>query len=81
MFRTACFWIISEVFRQNTEVIMPIVEVAAGGSIKIPRILIKKYRIRKGLRVNVTDENGVITVRPVLADCVRLARKAVKAGM
>jgi hypothetical protein len=60
---------------------MPIVEVAAGGNVKIPSKLVKKYRIRKGVRVNVSDENGVVTIRPLLADCVRLARIAVKSGM
>jgi antitoxin component of MazEF toxin-antitoxin module len=57
---------------------MPIVEVAAGGNIKIPNKLVKKYRIRKGARINVSDENGVITIRPLLADCVRLARLTLK---
>jgi len=52
------------------------IEVARGGNVKIPSEIRKKYRIRKGIEVNVSDENGVITIRPQVKEAVRLAKKA-----
>lgn len=62
------------------EVIMATVEVTDQGGIRIPGEIRKKYRIRKGIRVSIADENGVITIRPLLSDALRLARKNLKRG-
>lgn len=59
---------------------METVEVTKEGAIKIPNKIRKKYRIRKGVQVSIGDENGVITVRPILSDTLRLARKNLKQG-
>lgn len=55
---------------------MAATEIARGGTVKIPSEIRKKYRIRKGVEVNVCDENGVITIRPQVQEAVRLAKKA-----
>ena len=59
---------------------MASVEVAKGGSVKIPTEIRKKYRIRRGVKVTVCDEEGIITIRPQLQEAVRLARKSLKTG-
>lgn len=59
---------------------MAAVEVARGGAVKIPTEIRKKYRIRSGVVVVVADEQGVITIRPQLADTVRTAKRLLKTG-
>ena len=54
------------------------IEVARGGNVKIPSEIRKKYRIRKGIEVNVSDENGIITIRPPVKEAVRLAKKVLR---
>ncbi len=57
---------------------MAVIEVARGGNVRIPSEIRKKYRIRKGIEVNVSDEDGVITIRPQAKEAVRLAKKALR---
>jgi bifunctional DNA-binding transcriptional regulator/antitoxin component of YhaV-PrlF toxin-antitoxin module len=59
---------------------MALVEIARGGTVAIPTEIKKKYRIRSGIQVTVTDENGVITIRPQLQEAVRLAKRNLKTG-
>ena len=60
------------------EVIMAVIEIARGGNVKIPAEIRRKYRIRKGIEVNVSDENGVITIRPQAKEAVELAKKVLR---
>lgn len=57
---------------------MAATEVARGGTVKIPSEIRKKYRIRKGIEVNVSDEDGVITIRPQVKEAVKLAKKTLR---
>lgn len=59
---------------------MASVKVARGGAIKIPTDIRKKYRIGSGVKVTITDEEGVITIRPQLQEAIRLAQKSLKTG-
>ncbi|MDP1808941.1 MAG: AbrB/MazE/SpoVT family DNA-binding domain-containing protein [Actinomycetota bacterium] len=59
---------------------MAIVEISNNGGITIPTDIRKKYRIKEGSRVMVTDENGVITIRPTLIDAIKLAKRTLKRG-
>lgn len=59
---------------------MAVVEITRGGVVKIPTAIRKKYRIASGVRVTITDEEGVITIRPQLQEAVRLAKKSLKTG-
>lgn len=53
---------------------MAAVEVAPGGAVKIPANIRKKYRIRNGMKLVISDEQGVITIRPQVDDAIRLAK-------
>ena len=59
---------------------MAIVEISNGGGITIPTDIRKKYQIKGGTRVTVSDENGVITIRPTVADAIKLAKNNLKRG-
>lgn len=59
---------------------MAIVEISGNGEIRIPTDIVKKYHIKRGVRVTVADENGVITIRPTLGDAIRLAKSTIKRG-
>lgn len=59
---------------------MAIVEISNGGGITIPTDIRKKYQIKGGTRVTVSDENGVITIRPTISDAIKLAKKNLQRG-
>jgi len=59
---------------------MAVVEISNSGGITIPTDIRKKYRIKEGTRVTVTDEHGVITIRPTLIDTIKQAKKTLKRG-
>ena len=60
---------------------MPIVRVSSKGQIVIPAQLRKKYKIDKGIQLNVLDGDGEIILRPILHDAVQQARGLFRGGV
>ena len=48
------------------------------GKILIPALLRRKYGIKKGTRIHVSEENGRIILRPITPDLVRRLRGSLK---
>ncbi len=59
---------------------MVTVEVTEEGKIRIPGKIRKKYHIGRGAKVSIDAEDGVITIRPLLRDALKLARKNLRRG-
>lgn len=50
---------------------MFIVEVSKNGKVQIPAEIQAKYGIFPGMKLRVIDENGIITIRPLLKDMLK----------
>ena len=59
---------------------MALVKTTAKGQVVIPADIRKKYRISKGTKVKIEDENGRIILKPLLNDPVKNARGVFKDG-
>ncbi|MDP1809607.1 MAG: AbrB/MazE/SpoVT family DNA-binding domain-containing protein [Actinomycetota bacterium] len=59
---------------------MTIVRTTAKGQVVIPVEVRKKYHIVKGTKVKIEEKNGVIVIKPLLANPVKDAKGLFKAG-
>lgn len=59
---------------------MAVVSISKRGEITIPTGIRRKYHIKGGTKVSVGDENGVITIRPTIADTIRFAKRNLERG-